>query len=267
MSLLRTTIARLVPVMMLTTLLVSCAQAPDSAPAQPAGPPALRVGITPNYPPMIFMPGEGQVAGVEADLAQLLGQALGRPVEFVELLWEDQIPALLAGETDIIMSGMSITRARRIRITFSEPYLKTGLSALVRTEDAAKYSTAERILHSTARIGVVTGTTSDAFGRRNFPDVRVIGLPSGTDGPFQLKRGVIDVFIDDFPAIMWLASENEADLVASHFLFNEEDLGWGIRRDNTKLLNVANGMLRAWRADGTLANVLARWLPYVPQLE
>ena len=252
---------------MLTLLLVSCGQTPDSAPEQPHSPPPLRVGITPDFPPMIFTLREDEVAGVEADLAELLGQTLDRPVEFVELLWEDQIPALLAGDTDIIMSGMSITRARRIRITFSAPYFKSGLAALVRTEDAAKYSSAERILRSSARIGVVRGTTSDAFGRRNFPDVRVIGLPSSADGPFQLRRGVIDVFIHDFPAIMWLASENEADLVPSRFVFNEEEFAWGIRRDNIQLLNAVNTILRTWREDGTLDKMLARWLPYKPHAD
>ena len=47
--------------------------------AQNTGPAPLRVGITPEFPPMIFLSG-GWVAGVEVDLARLLGQKLERPV-------------------------------------------------------------------------------------------------------------------------------------------------------------------------------------------
>ena len=82
-----------------------------------------------------------KITGVEADLARLLGERLHRPVEFVELRWERQIPALMEGQTDIIMSGMSITKARRIRIDFTESYLKVGLLAAFRREDVSKYNT------------------------------------------------------------------------------------------------------------------------------
>jgi len=55
--------------------------------------------------------------------------------------WEDEIEALLNGRIDIIMSGMSITKAREVRIAFTEPYLKSGLLAAFRAEDTKKYTT------------------------------------------------------------------------------------------------------------------------------
>jgi ABC-type amino acid transport substrate-binding protein len=78
-----------------------------------ADPAPLKVGITPKFPPVIFRE-NSRIAGVEADFARAMGEALGRPVQFVEVGWEDQIPALMEGRTDIIMSGMSVTRAREL---------------------------------------------------------------------------------------------------------------------------------------------------------
>jgi len=101
---------------------------------QNTGPAALRVGITPQFPPMIFLSG-GWATGVEVDLARLLGQKLERPVQFIPVDWTDQIPALLAGKTDIIMSSMTITRPREVRINFTHPYFKSGLLAMMRAED------------------------------------------------------------------------------------------------------------------------------------
>ena len=95
----------------------------------------LRVGITPNYPPMIFRLNE-KITGVEADFAMRLGRELNRPVQFVELEWDQQIGALLEGQIDIIMSAMTITDARKVRIYFTDPYLKSGLVAAIRAEDA-----------------------------------------------------------------------------------------------------------------------------------
>ena len=54
----------------------------------------LRVGITPNAPPLIFKRGK-KIIGLEADFAKEFAKYLGKSLRFVELEWEDQIPALL----------------------------------------------------------------------------------------------------------------------------------------------------------------------------
>ncbi len=230
--------------------------------AQNTGPAPLRLGITPEFPPMIFLSG-GRVAGVEVDLARLLGQRLERPLQFIRVDWKDQIPALLAGKTDIIMSGMTITRARQVRINFTDPYFKSGLLAMMRAKDTPKYKSREDVANSFATIGVIGGTTGDVFVQQNFPNSRKIALSKSGDAPSELKRRSIDIFVYDGPAIMWLVSENEADFVAVKEPLNEEFLAWGVRRDDEALLATVNKILADWKRDGTLNRVLKRWLPYM----
>ena len=43
-------------------------------------------------------------------------------------------------------------------------------------------------------------------------------------------------------------------------------LAWGLRRDDAALLAQVNESLAAWRQDGTLAGVLARWLPSLTRM-
>ena len=43
---------------------------------------------------------------------------------------------------------------------------------------------------------------------------------------------------------------------------NEEYLGWGVHRDDSKLLTQVNFILRNWKKNGTLKEVLSKWLPY-----
>ncbi|MBW1800089.1 MAG: transporter substrate-binding domain-containing protein [Deltaproteobacteria bacterium] len=223
----------------------------------------LRVGITPNYPPIIFKLKE-KITGVEADLARLLGERLHRPVEFIPLRWERQIPALMEGQTDIIMSGMSITIARKIRIDFTKPYLQGGLLAAFRTENASKYNSYEKIVRSRSVVGVVESTTGHVFVQKNFENAqRIIALAKSSDGAFELKRRGIDLFVYDAPSIIWLVSENEAELTAHWDPLNEEFLAWGLRREDQALLKRINEILDIWKEDGTLAQVLKRWLPYM----
>jgi ABC-type amino acid transport substrate-binding protein len=234
-------------------------------PTRGGRPDELRVGVTTTYPPIIFRAGgptTGTVTGVEADLARRLGQALGWPVRFVEVRWEEQIPVLLEGRTDIIMSGMSVTRERQVRIAFAEPYLETGLAVAMRVEDGPRYASPGQVMASQAVVGVVERTTADTFVQRNLPRARRLALSRAGDGALALKRRTIDLFVHDAPSIMWLVSENEADLVGLWELLDREQLAWGLRREDTVLLERVNAVLDAWKRDGTLESVLSKWLPY-----
>jgi ABC-type amino acid transport substrate-binding protein len=222
---------------------------------------SLLIGVTPNYPPIIFKQG-GDIAGVEADLARLLAKELGKQVQFVELSWENQVPALLARNTDIIMSGMSITEARKIRINFSNQYLNSSLVAMMRVEDAQIYNSIENIKQSHLQVGVVKGTTSDVFVRKHFPNaVRIASYQKASDAVTPLKKKSLDIFIHDAPSIMWLVSENEADITALREPLNKENLAWGVRKDDQELLMKVNSILNKWKKDGTLKRILLKWLP------
>jgi polar amino acid transport system substrate-binding protein len=223
--------------------------------------PLLRVGVTPDYPPLIYRQGE-TIVGVEVDLARRLGQELKRPVTLVPLKWEDQIPALLENRIDIIMSGMSVTPAREVRVRFVEPYLKSGLVAAFRAEDTAKYTSKEVILNSFAAVGAARDTTADVFLQRNFArGTRKVVLPRAGDAVDELKRRSIDIFLHDAPYILWMVSANEATLSALWEPFDRENLAWGVRKGEDAFFAQVDQAVKKWKADGSLDALLAKWLP------
>lgn len=234
-------------------------------PGKSAADPALYIGITPDYPPLIFRQNKA-IAGIEADLAGELGKLLNVPVKFVELPWPEQINALLAGKIDIIMSGMSITDARRVRISFSDPWLQLGLMPLARSKDAFKYNRPETLLAGDANIGVQKGSTADAFVNRHYLGVNSITYLDPKDAPFYLVNRKMDVFVHDAPAVIWMASENEAELTALPYILTKEMIAWGVRKDDAALLQTVNGALARWRQDGTLDRILGKWLPLPKEL-
>jgi ABC-type amino acid transport substrate-binding protein len=237
------------------TLLAACATFGTDG-----GPAPLRVGVTPTYPPIVFRQNQ-ELAGVEADLARRLALRLGRPLEFIDLRWEEQIPALVAGTIDIIMSGMSITEARRVRIAFSHPYLAGGLVAGFRVQDKDRYASRERILNTADTVGVIEGTTGDVFVQRNMPNARRVAFSQANDAARGLRQRTIDLFIHDGPSITWQVSTYEAELTAFAQPLNQEWLAWGVRRDDTELLQHVNDAVVEWKRDGTLNGILGKWLP------
>jgi len=228
--------------------------------AEPKDPNLLRVGVTADYPPLIFRQ-RGRIVGAEADLAAHLAAAMGVRAQLVSMRWENLIPALLSGRIDIIMSGMTATDARKVRISFSNPYLDTGQFVMMRRGDAGRYPDPASVFAARVTVGVLPGTTGDALVQKRMKNADRWTVASPEDAVFQLKRGTLDLFIYDAPAVMWLVSENEADLAALRQYLRREQLAWGLRRGDTERLQQVNRILAQWRNDGTLKSVLDKWLP------
>ncbi|MCA1809230.1 MAG: ABC transporter substrate-binding protein [Kiritimatiellia bacterium] len=223
-------------------------------------PTALRVGVTPDYPPLVFKQ-QKRLTGAEVELARALARKLDRPAQFIELRWDDQINALLTGKIDIIMSGMTITDTRRVRIEFTEPWLQLGLMALVRSRDTAKYPGAIVLMAGDAGVGVQKDSTAAVFVNRNYRGINSITYLDPLDAPYYLTSRKIDAFIHDGPALIWMASENEAELAVLPYLMTADMIAWGVRKDDDELLREVNAVLAGWRQDGTIDRVVEKWLP------
>lgn len=222
----------------------------------------LRVGVTPNMPPLVYKQGR-DIVGLEADLARALGRELGRPVSFIELKWEDQIPALCENRTDIIMSGMTVTALRQVRIAFTTPYLQVGQLALVRRTDIEKFFARGSVILCSGKVGVEKGTTGDFLVQQKFPHAQRVVFLSPADAAKALKAKRIELLIHDAPVVWWLAAENESQgLDAVNIPLTTEYLAWGVRENDKDLLKSINRVLERWKRSEKLQGMIKRWVPY-----
>lgn len=224
---------------------------------------ALRVGVSPIFPPMVFKQGK-QLAGVEIDLAQAFATSIGRTPQFVELPWEDQLDALQDGRIDIVMSSMSITQARRYVADFSRPYLIVGQMALVRLEDQNRYVLGYP-LRLPGPVGVLRATTGEFLIQRDFPKSSRKVFKNEADAVRALQKGSIDLFVADSTLVWFLAGKHAADgLAAVRRALSEEPLAWAVRRGDENLLNAANKFLETAAGNGNLEKTLRRWAAIAP---
>ena len=108
-----------------------------SAAAMAAG--ALRVGVSADYPPLVFER-DGQIVGIEADNALAVGEIIGRKVSLKNMPFEKLMPALLAGEIDVIMSGFSVTAKRSEQVIFTDSYMVVGQMAILHRDKIASFA-------------------------------------------------------------------------------------------------------------------------------
>jgi polar amino acid transport system substrate-binding protein len=164
------------------------------------------------------------------------------------------------------MSGMTVTRARGIRVAFAEPYLDSGLVALVRRPELQKYSTKEKILQTNDRVGFRITTTGEKFVAESMRFATRSGYRNVNDAALELRQQRIDVFVSDAPIVAWLVSANESELAAVWTLLTKDQLAWALRPDDEALRTSVNAILERWKSDGTLRAVLRRWLRGLPGL-
>jgi len=231
--------------------------------ADNAVPSTLRIGTSASYPPLTFNK-DGKLQGVEADLGTAVGKHLKVKTQFVELAWDELIPALNDGRIDVIMSGMSVTDARSKQVLFTDPYMKIGQMALIRTTDLVKWARPTALFAKDARVGVKTGTTGEAFARASLPNATITSFDSIEQGTDALVAGKIDIFIHDAPTIWRLTANTateRAGLMGLYRPLTDEYLAWAVRKQDTALANALNGSLDILKKDGTLGRTMGKWIP------
>lgn len=250
----------------LTALAAGPAQAGEPSPgaAAPKPPAELKVGITTNYPPIVFEE-DGKIVGVEADLARKLGEELPTKITFVQLDWEELWPALRDKKIDVVMAGVSITERRGQLVAFTDPYLRVGQMALIRKADMAKLSDPSAMAEPGRRIGVEKNTTGEAFVRRHFEKANVVPFDSVERGVAALRAGEIDFFVHDAPTVWRVVGrppKEDPELIGLYRPLTDEYLAWALRKEDAGTLGVLlDAKIEEWRKNGQLQEVIDRWIP------
>jgi ABC-type amino acid transport substrate-binding protein len=222
----------------------------------------LRVGVATNYPPLAFAQ-DGKIRGIEPDFVRQLSEDTGIAATIVELPWEGLIDALRDERIDVIMSGMSMTRARSRLVAFVEPYMRVGQMCLIRADDIARLASPTVLFTRPWRVGFINGTTGELFAQKALPKATRIGFDTIEDGVAALHAKRIDYFIHDAPTIWRVTTDpvfRDDALLGLYQPLTEEYLAWAVRQDDEALLRFLDAVVQRWKDDGTLHRIIDRWI-------
>lgn len=237
---------------------------PKPEPPKPSGTllkSQFRIGISPDYLPVAYKDPTFGLVGVEVDFAKQVGKELGKDIVFVEIPFHELIQALLEERIDIIMSGMSITKEREAAVSFTDSYARIGQMALVRAKDRSTFPNVQSFSQRTTNIGFVQATTGEMAAKAFFPRAVLTPQPTIEAGIAALRSGEIEVFIHDAPTVWRIAGNpNEKELEGLYWPLTKEPLAWAVRKDDEPLRFALNRELEQWRANGSLNQILSRWV-------
>lgn len=99
----------------------------------------------------------GELMGFDMDLIRAIGEVLGLEVQIDNISWDGLIPALLNGNYDCLIAGITITPERQGAVDFSEPYFESVLTVVANT--GTEISGLEGLAGKTAAVQI--NTTGD----------------------------------------------------------------------------------------------------------
>jgi polar amino acid transport system substrate-binding protein len=217
----------------------------------------VKIGVAAEpYPPFSSPDSSGQWVGWEIDFMNAICKQAQLECELTPVAWDGLIPALTAGQIDVIMSSMSITEERMQTIDFSDKYYNTPTVII-----AAKGSgiTPDAVGLTGKILGAQVSTTHERYATKNFQSaVAELKLYQTVDEANQdLTAGRIDALMGDSIGVeQFLKTDAGAacceivGAVADDPAVLGLGIGFGLRKDDP-LKTTLNASIAAIRADGT----------------
>ncbi len=236
--------------LLLTGAVTQAAVAGDSTLARIQERGQLILGTSGNMPTMSQPDETGRLRGFDIDIARLMADAMGVKLATRVLPFGQLIPALEAGEVDVVISNMTITPKRNMRVAFVGPYLTSGKCIVTKNEALAQAEASPDLNTEATRIAAMGGTTSEAFARELFPRATVIAVDSYEDGAGLVKDGEVSGMLTDYPiCVATLKANPEAGFVSLFSLLTYEPIGIALPADDAHFINWTQNFLS--RLDGT----------------
>ncbi|MBD1915227.1 MULTISPECIES: transporter substrate-binding domain-containing protein [Cyanophyceae] len=218
----------------------------------------LVVAVRDGWQPLSFRDREGDLLGLEVDLAHGLATAIfadPAAVEFVVVPNGDRIPAVLEDRADVAIAGLTLTSGRQRLVSFSPPYYLDGTAVLVRDPQMQSLSDLQR-----QRLGVLQGASTVAIVRYLLPLAILTPLSSYQDAFNRLSTGQIDGFAGDVTVLSgWQQAHSGYYLVPS--LLSAEPLAIALPKGTqyTELRTLINQTVIDWHQSGWLEERTTFW--------
>ena len=215
----------------------------------------LTMATNAEFPPYEYHDGDA-IVGIDAEIAKAIADELGMELEIEDIAFDSIIPEIVSGKADMGLAGMTVTEDRMQSVDFSDTYAKASQKIIV-TEDSEIASPDDL---KGVIVGVQLGTTGDIYVSDLEADgTTVERYNKGFEAVQALSQGKIDaVVIDGEPAKTFVAETEGLKILEESF--TDEEYAIAVKKGNTELLEKINGALKTLKDNGTLDEIVAKYI-------
>jgi polar amino acid transport system substrate-binding protein len=160
----------------------------------------LIVGTSADYPPYEFhllSDEEGELVGIDIDIAKVIASELGVQLEVKDLIFSRIFQALESGQIDLAIAGLSPTEERQKIASFSDVYYQAIQCVIIRKDNSERIKTIEDLRGK--KVGVQKDTLQEDMAKGQIHGAEFDVRETIEELIIILDKGLVDGIILEKP--------------------------------------------------------------------
>jgi polar amino acid transport system substrate-binding protein len=221
----------------------------------------LVVGMAGNMPPLNMTTKEEELIGYEVDLARAMARAMGVRAKLEVIPFAELLPALQSGKIDLILSNMTITPGRNLKVAFVGPYFTSGKAFLTKIKTIAMADEPGDIDAKNTKLVALKGSTSQAFVQEAIPEATLVSANSYDEAVKMVLEDKVHAMVADYPiCVVSVFRYPNQGLLSVVTQLTYEPIGVGVPAGDPLLVNWVENFMGIAAETGLLEELESNWL-------
>ena len=221
----------------------------------------LVVGMAGSMPPLNMTTKEGELIGYEVDLARAMATAMGVRAKLEVIPFAELLPALQSGKIDLILSNMTITPGRNLKVAFVGPYFTSGKAFMTKIKTIAMADEAADIDAKKTKLVALKGSTSQAFVEKYIPDATLVTAKDYDEAVDMVLQDKVHAMVADYPiCVVSIFRYPNKGLLSVITTLTYEPIGVGVPAGDALLVNWVENFMGIAEQTGLLEGLKQKWL-------
>jgi polar amino acid transport system substrate-binding protein len=220
----------------------------------------LVVGTAATMPPLNMTTKDGQIMGMEIDIASFFASSIGVKLTLKPMHFNDLLPALEAGQVDMVLSGMTITPERNLKVAFVGPYFASGKSILAKAANVDSIDEIGKMNNPDKVLVALKGSTSQMFVEKVTPKAKLVLADDYPQAVSMVRNDKAVAMVADYPICMVSVYRYpDAKLATLKKPLSYEPIGIALPPNDPLLINWVENFLHALEKTGAMETLMEKW--------
>ncbi len=155
---------------------------------------------------------------------------------------------------------MSVTKERKKRVDFADPYLTVGQTILINKKHKEVVTSYKDLNDPKYIVTSKPATTGEQAVKKFIPKCTYKPFDTELEGAMAVMKGKADAFVYDMPYnVVFVAMHGADKLIFLDKPFTVEPLAWAIRKNDPDFLKWLNKFLEEIKKDGRYDKIYKKW--------
>jgi polar amino acid transport system substrate-binding protein len=220
----------------------------------------LVVGTAASMPPLNMTTKDGQIVGMEMDLARLFAVAMEVKLTLKPMHFNDLLPALEKGQIDMVLSAMTMTPGRNLKFAFVGPYFHSGKSVLTKSKNVGSVDELSKMNNPDKTLVALKGSTSQMFVEKLIPKANLVLAEDYAQAVAMVRSDKAVAMVADYPiCTVSVYRYPDAGFVTLSKPISYEPIGIALPPNDPLLVNWVQNALYFLEKTGELNVLMERW--------